>query len=338
MNDQAETMMMRFFRGTDVKGLGGIPPKRDEVIIRPLLCITRKEIESYCSINNVTYRDDETNFIPVYTRNKIRLKCTPYIEETINPSLVRVLGEHSALYQEQEDFMSKYTSDVYSKLKVVEENKILLNNHILQNEHIYIQKRIIAQAIREISGELRDITSRHIDLCLRLVNSQSGKKVNLPRNINFHKIYDQIVVTKYEKNNHNLSCSESATYELPLSLGEQYIARYNSVISLNLISVDEAVQKQENLYTKYIDYGKIKDSLQFRTRRPNDYMRIGIGTKKLKKIFTDDKVPVDRREVMPLIADGNEIVWIIGGRLNADYYITNNTTQVLEIQMANERE
>lgn len=338
MNDQAETMMMRFFRGTDVKGLGGIPPKRDGIIIRPLLCITRKEIEEYCSINNIAYRDDETNFIPVYTRNKIRLKCTPYIEETINPALVRVLGEHSALYREQEDFLSKYTQEIYLRLRVVDEDRVLLDNEKLKNEHIYIQKRIIVQAIKEILGGLNNITSRHIDLCLTLVNSQSGKKVNLPSNINLYKIYNQIVISRSEQVNHRLSCSESTTYELPICLGKHIISWCNTTINLKLISVEEAVQKQENLYTKYIDYGKIKNSLQFRTRKPNDYMKIGVGTKKLKKIFIDDKVPTDKRESTPLIADGSEIVWIIGGRLNVDYYITANTTQVLEIQMANERE
>ncbi len=147
MNDQAETMMMRFFRGTDIKGLGGIPPKRNDFIIRPLLSITRKEIEQYCSENNVTYRNDETNFVPIYTRNKIRLECTPYIEECINPSLVRVLGEHSKIYREQEEFLGQYVGGIYEDIRIIDGKSVILNYDKLISEHTYIQRRIILLAI-----------------------------------------------------------------------------------------------------------------------------------------------------------------------------------------------
>ena len=89
MNDQAETLLMRFFRGTDLRGLGGIAPQRDN-IIRPLLSLQRKEIEAYCSYYGVAYQNDHTNFMPIYTRNKIRLECIPYIEKNINPNIVQL--------------------------------------------------------------------------------------------------------------------------------------------------------------------------------------------------------------------------------------------------------
>ena len=102
-------------------------------------------------------------------------------------------------------------------------------------------------------------------------------------------------------------------------------------------SKEEIEQKNENLYTKYIDYGRIKNGLQIRTRKPEDYISVGTGTKKLKKLFIDDKISKDVRDCLPLIADGDEIIWIAGGRLNTDYYVTHKTTKVLEIQMMNER-
>ena len=94
--------------------------------------------------------------------------------------------------------------------------------------------------------------------------------------------------------------------------------------------------KIDKIYTKYIDYGKIKNGLQIRTRRASDYIKLKGGGKKLKKLFTDDKISKAIRDTLPLIADGDEIVWIVGNRLNIDYYITEQTDEILEIKILKE--
>ncbi len=176
-----------------------------------------------------------------------------------------------------------------------------------------------------------------------MIQSQSGKKVNLPYNIVMTKIYNELVITSEEKrisanDTSNLLLEERKLSKNELASDELVVDFLQTTIKFKLIPNSHGLEKRENLYTKYIDYGKIKSELQIRTRRPSDYMAVGIGTKKLKKIFNDDKIPINKRDTWPLIANGSEIVWIAGGRLNTDYYITANTTQVLEIQMANERE
>ena len=328
MNDQAETMMMRFFRGTDIKGLGGILPKRDN-IIRPLLCVTRKGIETYCEKHQVVYRHDETNFLPIYTRNKIRLECTPYIESAINPSVVKVLGEHSKLYREEEAFLETYTKELYDKLATFEKEELILDGTLLKSQHSYMQKRIFYMAIGELTGSQKDIGSKHLESCLGLLNGQRGKEIPLPGEVTLRKVYDTLVLAKQK--------ITTIAYERMLALGVQEIPEAHLVLSLKLVTKEEIEQKNENLYTKYIDYGRIKNGLQIRTRKPEDYISVGTGTKKLKKLFIDDKISKDVRDCLPLIADGDEIIWIAGGRLNTDYYVTHKTTKVLEIQMMNER-
>ena len=328
MNDQAETMMMRFLRGTDVKGLGGIAPKREQ-IIRPLLEVTREEIEAYCKAYKVPFRHDETNFMPIYTRNKIRLECTPYIEREINPSFVRVLGEHSELYREEEAFLESHTVSLFREIANEQENQIVIDEIRLKSYHSYMQKRLFLMGITRLIGSSKNLSSKHLQSCLDLMEGQSGREIHLPEGIILRKIYNQLILSKEKV--------EVAAYARPLKLGIQEIKEANIVLSLKIIAKETIHQKSENLYTKYIDYDRIKDGLQIRTRQPDDYISLGNGTKKLKKMFIDDKISKDVRDHLPLIADGDEIIWVIGSRLNTNYYVTQETTKVLEIQMMNER-
>jgi tRNA(Ile)-lysidine synthase len=324
MSDQAETLVMRFFRGTDVNGLGGIPPKRGN-IIRPILCLKRAEVEAYCSYNKISYRDDHTNFMPIYTRNKIRLECIPYIEQNINPNIVSLLGEHSHLYRESEDFLKMHTQEIFQKCAAVSGRVIKFDIAAFESYHKYIQKRLILLGIEVLNGTVKDITLIHLENAAALSGFQSGKRICLPYNIIAHRQYDQLI----------LSCEEQkfVKYEYPIKIGKTNVQECKFMIKLTCVEKETIEQKNEKMYTKYIDYGKIKGELQIRTRLPHDYIMTKEGTKKLKKLFIDDKVPKTLRETMPLVADGDEVVWIVGGRLNTNYYITETTKEVLEIQI-----
>lgn len=323
MNDQAETMIMRFVRGTDIKGLGGIAPKRDN-IIRPLLCVTRAEIERYCNAHELAYKQDATNFIPIYTRNKIRLECLPYIERELNPSVIKVLGEHSTLYREEEAFLEEMTYKVYESVVEEKEKFMQIQNESFNAQHDYMKKRLVYLCIRKLAGSSKDITTKHIEDSIKLISGQNGKKITLPYGIILEKAYDITVI----------KCAGEKTLEFQhnLMLGTQCIEALGINLELSVID-NEGIQKDEKIYTKYIDYGKIKSGLQIRCRRPGDYMTLGNVTKKLNRIFIDDKIPQSKRDKWPLITDGSEVVWIIGGRLNTNYYITEATNKILQITM-----
>ena len=97
---------------------------------------------------------------------------------------------------------------------------------------------------------------------------------------------------------------------------------------------------EEKRYTKYIDYGKIKGTLLIRNRRPGDYLvtRSDGARKRLSDYFTDEKVPKEKRDSIPLVADGSEIVWVIGMRLGYSYRITEATSQALVLKVFNNQE
>ena len=332
MNDQAETMLMRFVRGTDIKGLSGILPKRNQ-IIRPLLCLTRQEIEAYCKEMNIPFRDDETNFQTLYTRNKIRLECIPYIKEYLNPAIISSLGRQSELYREEDEFLSLHAKKLYKKCVVYVRDEIHIDLEFFKQQHVYMQKKIMRLAIDEMIG-LKDISHKHIDSCIELTKLPVGKEVHLPLGLVVRKDYHMMVLSVQER----LESAQQtkAMFCIDLIEGKQYIKEAGLTIELCKIPVKRINQNKENIYTKYIDYGKIKNGLQIRTQRSLDYIRLKSGSKKLKKLFTDDKISKARRDTLPLIADGNEIVWVVGNRLNYDYYVTQHTDEVLEIKILKE--
>ena len=322
MNDQAETMLMRFARGTDIKGLAGILPKRDQ-IIRPLLCLTRDEIEAYCKKQGISYRDDETNYEPIYTRNKVRLKWIPYIKEHLNPAVVTVLGRQSELYREEDEFLVEYTKELFNRCTTEKDGSVFLDEQIMRSLHVYMQKRVLLMAIESLA-QRKNITSKHIESCLELFFLQVGKEVHLPYGLIARRDYKGILLMK---------ASQELDYCIKLQEGVQFIEEAHLEVEIRRIDKERIGQNNEKIYTKYIDYGKIKNELQIRTRRASDYITLPGGSKKLKKLFTDDKISRAKRDTLPLIVDGSEVVWIIGNRLNSNYYITDDTKEALEIQI-----
>ncbi len=323
-NDNAETMLMRFFRGTDVKGLCGIPVQREE-IIRPILALTRKEIEFYCNMYNILYKVDNTNLLPIYTRNRIRLDILPYITENINQNIVHTLVEHSELYKEEEDFLESYTTDCFARCVNFVEGLYKINLATFTQEKVYIKKKLVLKVLVKLLSSAHNISARHLEAIIQLSYNQSGKKLNLPEEVEVYRLQDSLIITKRIKTTLNNT--------IKLEIGDNYFGNYKIILTKSKVFSKRIEEYHQNMYTKYIDYAKIKNELIIRTRQDGDKINLEVGNKKLKKLFGEEKIPVYERDSIPLIVDGDNIVYIVGSRLNIDYYIDNNTQNVLEISV-----
>lgn len=151
LNDQAETIIMRIMRGTGIKGLAGIDYVRsDGVVIRPVLDMSRSEIEDYCEVNGLKPRIDSTNNEPIYTRNKIRLNLLPAIVRDFNPNIVSALVRLGKQAAEDEDFISaeavKYMdSELYCESAINDENLVAGNESGLQTREMNYNKKVRAE-------------------------------------------------------------------------------------------------------------------------------------------------------------------------------------------------
>lgn len=180
-NDQAETILMNILRGTGTKGLIGIEKKNGKYI-RPLLGIQRFEIEAYLQEENIEARQDESNSDNAFTRNKMRNVVLPYLENEFNPSIVGALERLSELAKEQEEFLEKQTSQVYSEICISEDKKseIILNIREFNKQEKLLQKRIILYAIKKLFGSTKGIEKVHIEDVIKLCNNNIGNKYLKP--------------------------------------------------------------------------------------------------------------------------------------------------------------
>lgn len=332
-NDQVETVLFNLFRGTGLTGLSGMHSKRDN-IIRPLLCISREQIEKYININNLKYRNDSTNFLDTYSRNKIRLNIISYIEKEINSNIVEHVYETSCIIKSEEEFIIQYVDKVFEKNVKYKENKyvILIDDMVL--EHIAIQKRLIRKIIFTLSNQLKDIQSIHVNKILDLICKPVGKKITLPNKVIVEKSYDSLEFMIRLNNKIN---NEKNLIEQSLVIpSEQSLPTINKILKTKILNYEKNMIIPKKVYTKWFDYDKIKITLFLRNRQQGDYISIQnnrgtIGRKKLKDYFIDEKISIEQRNNILLLADGKHVVWIVGYRISEDYKVTNETKRVLQV-------
>lgn len=323
MNDQAETMIMRFFRGTGVSGLGGINPVREDKYIRPIIGLSRDEIEEYCLNNGLNPVRDSTNEKSIYTRNRIRLELIPYIREHLNPNVIESLYKASEIIRDEDSFLNKtakgYIEDIKFKDGLLVEKFNCLD--------VAVRRRIIRILIDRVRGDIVGIESIHVEECIELIlKGETGKRVDLPGGIQCVIEYD---IFKFKKETEK----KYYNYSLPLPGGIN-IKEIDLAISTKVLEKNNS-NFRDNDFVKYFDYDKIKGELSVRNRRDGDYiypkgMR---GRKKFKDILIDKKIPRDKRDDIPLIAIEGEIIWAIGFRDTNNYKIDEKTKKILEIKI-----
>ncbi|HBF76802.1 MAG TPA: tRNA lysidine(34) synthetase TilS [Clostridiaceae bacterium] len=328
MNDQAETMIMNFLRGSGTTGLSGISPVRDFKYIRPILYIERSEIESYCKENGLNPVIDSTNKENVYRRNKIRLELIPYIKDNINPNVVKSLCTSSDLFYKDDEFLNEIAAEKLNEIKKGDGFSVKEFNSL----HVSIKRRIIREIILKEKGSLNGIELKHIDDCIELIKKgETGKRIDLP--------HDLICEIEYEKFKIKNKYLKSLKYEYNLNIpGRINVKEENLIIEAEIKKNDEIFN--DSLFIKYFDYDKIKIraegfKIQIRTRKDGDFISPkGMkGRKKLKDLFIDEKVPREKRNSIPLVALRNEILWIPNFRDSREYKIDGETKNVLKIKI-----
>ncbi len=326
-NDNAETVLFHLMRGCGLSGLAGIPPVREH-IIRPLLCVSRPEIEAYLEKNGVPYCIDRTNNEDTYTRNKIRHHIVAYGEKEICEKAVSHIYDTSVIMKEMQDYIQVNTKKALERCMKYEKGDIIFQISSFLKEHPLIQKQCILAAIEEAAGSKKDIAFVHVEGMRQLFFRKSNGQIDLPYKLTVYREYDRIrLTTRNEK-------EERKEIHPVLAPGETCWKGEMKLLA-SVFSYEKSQNIPEKTYTKWFDYDKIVKSLVVRTRQTGDYLEVYAngGRKSLKSYFIEEKIPRAKRDSMPLLADGNHIVWIIGRRISEHYKIDNQTKTVLQIQV-----
>lgn len=357
INDLAETVLFNMFRGSYLKGMGGIAPVRAE-IIRPLLCLERSEIESLLDHEQIAYCTDHTNFDTNYTRNKIRLELLPYICDQINPKAIAHIAEAAQAAREAYSFICSAAARKLSDVMADDGGLDAVQMTALEE---VLQKEIIRLWFEQKTGKLKDITREHVESIQRLLKNKDGKSISLPYGVCAVRERGRIYLRTYEKvclndkmmdtgNNgidimegYNIHASGSLnpiSEVIDITIGENIVLKNPQIaVTFEVIDKKENQRIPQNDCTKWFDYDKIYDGLQLRHRRSGDFMTISPNNSKktLRRVMIDDKIPKDLRENIWLLADGAHVLWLFGGRISEHYKVTNDTQKILVVKIKGEK-
>lgn len=331
-NDCAETVLFQLFRGSGLKGMGGISPKREE-IIRPLLAVGRKEIEQYLTKKGQSYCIDKTNLEQEYTRNKIRLSILPIAEQEVNEKTVEHIAKTAEFMRELECYIRKNVEIAFKKIVLEKNGQYFMELKAFQEEDIVIKKELIKFILIQLAKVAKDIEAKHIEKVFDLTKYQTGKRINLPYHIVVKREYEFLVflIEKKEKKN------EKQDFYYELIPNRTYrIEEKGLEVTLELEKMQLKCQEiQQNTCVKWFDYDRINKSMCIRGRRPGDYLQINKegGKRKLKDYFIDKKIPREKRQTIPLLADGSHIIWILGDRISEKYKVTETTKNILKVSI-----
>ena len=357
--DRAETMLFHMFRGSGLKGLGSIRPVRESVI-RPLLTVSRTEIEAYLDACGLIYREDATNGEDTYARNRIRHHILPYAQQEICSGAVSRMGELADILTETEDYLERETRrlyDRYVKEKADGESipeqeglavELAVNLEGLASEDRVMIKRVLLYALERITPYRKDIGACHIRSLLELMEKDGSKELFLPGGIKACKEYQILFLKRTEHDKEGISSGDGiimipeilqpdipVNVNVPDTNGFTFILREADSLPETSDFYKKGQNIHENGYTKWFDYDKITTSLLLRTRREGDYLTIddALHTQSVKRYMVNEKIPKIKRSSMYMLADGSHILWIPGYRISAHYKVGENTKRILEVRL-----
>lgn len=304
-DDQIETILMRLTRGSTGKGRAGIPivrSTRNGQIIRPLLCLTKQEIEEYCSHYELSPRKDPSNDEQDYTRNRYRKNILPFLKkENIH------VHEHFQRFSEEiiedEEYLQELTLIKMNKLWKKNKNAITIDIQLFREMPLPLQRRGIQLILNYLYKEnLSVVSAVHMDAIHSLLaDGKPSGRLDLPRGLTVKRSYQKCIFSFNKE-------EQISTYEFKLFKNEE--VHLPNGDSLKLVEGKVRKPQKDEIY---LSLESLQLPLIIRNKRMGDRMKVkGLnGTKKVKDIFIDEKIPIDERKEWPIITDhlGN-IIWI----------------------------
>ncbi len=312
MEDQAESIMLHLIRGSGLKGLTGMKHMRGN-IIRPFLNLHRRDIEEYLAKMGIAYRTDSTNLDRDASRNRLRLDVMPYIAEHINPAVTDALCSMAELLSEDESYLAKEAEAALDRAKTEKG----YDRAMLAELPLPIKSRAVRMAV-ERAGVYSDIDRIHVEKIMELLSARTGASLDLPH-IAAWVSYGDICFGRR---------AEKQAWETPFVFpGETAFegglffadAVEDGIIKSNIIG--------------FMDVDSLPRGLVVRPRREGDVFRPygAPGSKKLKAVFIDKKIPRQQRE-KPGIFAGNELLFMEGLGISDKVKVTADTRRVLRVK------
>ncbi|HEX6542524.1 MAG TPA: tRNA lysidine(34) synthetase TilS [Ktedonobacterales bacterium] len=360
-DDQAETILLHWLRGSGLTGMRGMAPLRAD-IARPMLDVTHEQTLAYCAAQGWQPREDITNIDPRFLRNRIRHELLPLLA-TYNPGIRDLLIRNSELLVADEDYLESQAQAAWADVaERATTESVRLRREPLSELPAALRHRVYRAAARQLIGPDISLEARHIaalDNCV--ARGHTGDVLHLVGGMTTHLAYDTLVFQKAAgaipaPHRRRSSESESPTWRLPIpgvvempALGWRIRAWRTEGVPgsedngalptapglASLAFADRPAELGRAESRVYLDAEATGDTLSVRAWQPGDRFRpLGLdGEKKLQDYFSDAKVPRELRARVPLVFNARHLVWVAGLRIDDRVRLTPTTGVVVVLQL-----
>jgi tRNA(Ile)-lysidine synthase len=330
-DDQVETALMWFVRGASLKGLSGMPPVREGLFIRPLIGVTRKEIEQYLKENNIEYINDTSINEPQYLRNDIRHNLLPLLRKEYNPQIDDAILRMTNLLRQDDELLYSHAKQATDNCIIESDDDLCVSIEKIKEYPEALHGRMIMDMVSRIKGDTRGITFKHVDSVCGLISGGPSKVVQLPQGLCVRREYDKLIFTYKQEQETQFNFSYDS---LPESV---VIEKTGMKLLFNVLENPdvEKLLKQREPGTEFLDFDKIRFPLVVRSVLPGDrFFPLGMEhSRKLKDFFIDLKIPVRDRSRIPLLVSEGRIACVCGLRIDDRFKIGKGTSRVLSIRI-----
>lgn len=356
-DDQCETVLHHLIRGSSLRGIAGMAPVREQgsmKLIRPFLCVGKGEIEAWLVNQNQDWRLDESNLETVYTRNYIRHELMPELVSRGNLQARNHIVQAAEDIREAQLFLEAEADKwLHAHASVLREEvhcRIKLPVAGLMGCAPVLAREILIQGIRILGhGDLPQNLGRvHLQQLMDLCKAENGRWIRIPGNLYGRLSYGMLWLEDDSEREDRRACIGSDKSVLDKSegaagrIGDRTILTLSEEIQICVednsllqgLSFEVRPWNGEkmwlNPYTKCMECGTMNSVLFLRTRQPGDFFILENGGRKsLRKYMIDQKIPVEERDQIPVLADGHHVWWIGDGRICADKKVCADSRQVL---------
>ena len=321
-DDNAETVLMNAIRGAGVRGLSGIPERREPgKIIRPLLFARRRDIEQYAKDRKIEFRVDSSNESSKYRRNYVRQTIIPSLEASTESDVIASLNKLSQLMHQLDAIISaEVKASMDHSASITDDGKGSIAISDLQAKPPYLQEGMILELFRRLGAE---VESDKVHRVLGLCDLETGSVVQLSKTLHVYRDRDQLAFVRP---------SDTPILLQTVSLGDSYsLGDFRFSLSA---PVSRPASFGSDHLVEFVDSAKLGECLVLRSWRDGDWF-IPLGMKTKKKVsdfFIDEKIPLMQKHSIPILESDGSVVWVCGKRLDDRYKITPETKSVVRLE------
>jgi len=324
LDDLVEEIFMKLIKGTGKRGLAGIPIKREDLIVRPLLFVTKDEIIKFALERGLTWREDETNKDLRFLRNKIRHVLIPFLENNFSKKIKENIRKTAFLIAEEEELIEELAKNKFEEIKFYLEGDLALKLHEFKQIHPVLRRRIYFITFKEANIPLFRIGYSHIESLENLITKKAKGPVYLPGNFLAYRGPGYVIFTK--------KLFSLPYFEIPVSKEGEYLLPNKQLLKVFKMPITKDFIQPAN--SMLFSAEKLNFPFVVRRRKPGDRIYIpSVGHKKLKKFFWEKNIPFYLRESIILVEHQKEIVGVWNLYIHPEYKINNQTKEAIVLQI-----